>query len=61
MSASALRPAGIIARNKGMLIAMMTPHATNPTTGLVITTKRRNARHINNPQIDAPVNGANNR
>ena len=61
MSASALLPAGITARNTGIQIAMMTPHATNPTTGFVITTKCRNARHTNNEQTDAPRKGANNR
>ena len=61
MSANAFLPAGINARNTGMLIAMMIPHNRKPTTGFVITTKWRNARHASNEQIDAPVNGASNR
>lgn len=61
MSANAFLPAGVTARNTGMLIAMMIPHATNPTTGFAIGTNRRNARHTSSEQIDAPVNGANNR
>ena len=61
ISTKAFRPAGINARNAGMLIAITIPHATNPTRGFVITTKCRNARHTSNEQTDATVNGASNR
>ena len=41
MSASAFLPAGMSARNNGMLIATTIPHATKPNTGFAIGTNRR--------------------
>jgi hypothetical protein len=59
ISMRAFLPAGISARNKGVVIATMIPQATNPIKGFGIWTNLRKTMQASSENIDAPVNGAN--